>query len=69
MITGDPTMAETHAAANQSTTRPAAAPPPKPARRSLRSFFWGSLIGALILIPALSHFLLRTPSQARGFGR
>ena len=31
-------------------------------------FVW-NMIGALILIPALSHFLLRTPAQARGFGR
>jgi len=31
-------------------------------------FLW-NMIGALILIPALSHFLLKTPAQARGFGR
>jgi predicted RND superfamily exporter protein len=31
-------------------------------------FVW-NMIGALILIPALSHFLLKTPAQARGFGR
>ena len=31
-------------------------------------FVW-NMIGALILIPALSHFLLRTPAHARGFGR
>jgi uncharacterized protein len=31
-------------------------------------FLW-NMIGALILIPVLSHFLLRTPEQARGFGR
>jgi predicted RND superfamily exporter protein len=31
-------------------------------------FVW-NMIGALILIPALSHFLLRTPAQARAFGR
>jgi hypothetical protein len=59
MITGDPTMAETPAAASQSTTRPAAAPPPlKPPRRSFRSFFWGSLIGALILIGLYTMFML-----------
>ena len=59
MITGDPTMAETPAAASQSTTRPAAASPPlKPPRRSFRSFFWGSLIGALILIGLYTMFML-----------
>ena len=58
MITGDPTMAETPAAASQSTTRPAAAPPPKPPRRSFRSFFWGSMIGALILIGLYTMFML-----------
>ena len=31
-------------------------------------FLW-NMIGALILIPALSHFLLRTPAQAKAFGR
>ncbi len=31
-------------------------------------FLW-NMIGALVLIPALSHFLLRTPAQARAFGR
>jgi hypothetical protein len=31
-------------------------------------FLW-NMIGALILIPALSHFLLRTPEQARGSSR
>ena len=30
-------------------------------------FLW-NMIGALILIPALSHFLLKTPAQARAFG-
>lgn len=30
-------------------------------------FLW-NMIGALILIPALSHFLLRTPAQAKAFG-
>ncbi|MBL8421152.1 MAG: RND family transporter [Dechloromonas sp.] len=30
-------------------------------------FLW-NMIGALVLIPALSHFLLRTPAQARAFG-
>jgi predicted RND superfamily exporter protein len=29
-------------------------------------FLW-NMIGALVLIPALSHFLLRTPEQARGW--
>jgi hypothetical protein len=28
-----------------------------------------NMIGALILIPALSYFLLRTPEQARGSRR
>ena len=31
-------------------------------------FLW-NMIGALVLIPALSHFLLRTPAQAKAFGR
>ena len=31
-------------------------------------FLW-NMIGALILIPALSHFLLRTAAQAKAFGR
>ena len=30
-------------------------------------FLW-NMIGALVLIPALSHFLLKTPAQARAFG-
>lgn len=57
MITGDPTMAETPAAASQSTP-PAAVPPSRPPRRSFRSFFWGSLIGALILIGLYTMFML-----------
>jgi len=31
-------------------------------------FLW-NMIGALVLIPALSHFLLKTPDQAKAFGR
>ena len=31
-------------------------------------FLW-NMIGALVLIPALSHFLLKTPAQAKAFGR
>ena len=31
-------------------------------------FLW-NMIGALVLIPALSHFLLKTPVQAKAFGR
>jgi uncharacterized protein len=27
-----------------------------------------NMIGALVLIPALSHFLLKTPAQAKAFG-
>ena len=51
-------MAETPAAAGSSTTTPAPAPPSKPPRRSFRSFFWGSLIGALILIGLYTMFML-----------
>ena len=50
-------MAETPAAASQSTP-PAAVPPSRPPRRSFRSFFWGSLIGALILIGLYTMFML-----------
>jgi hypothetical protein len=48
-------MTESNAAASQSTTRPAATPPP---RRSFRSFVWGSLIGALLLIGLYTMFML-----------
>lgn len=54
-------MAETPAAGSQPTTTPAAtrpASPPKPPRRSFKSFFWGSLIGALILIGLYTMFML-----------
>ncbi|MBK6351697.1 MAG: hypothetical protein V9E93_04355 [Steroidobacteraceae bacterium] len=51
-------MADTPAAASQSTTRPAATSSPKPPRRSFKSFFWGSLIGALILIGLYTLFML-----------
>jgi hypothetical protein len=51
-------MAETPAAASQSTPPPAATPPSRPPRRSFRSFFWGSLIGALILIGLYTMFML-----------
>jgi hypothetical protein len=53
-------MAETPATASPATT-PAAAPPPsplKPPRRSFKSFFWGSLLGALILIGLYTMFML-----------
>jgi hypothetical protein len=45
-------MAEMPAAASPST------PPLKPPRRSFRSFFWGSLIGALVLIGLYTLFML-----------
>jgi hypothetical protein len=50
-------MAETPAASS-STTKPAAAPSQKPPRRSFRSWFWGSLIGALVLIGLYTMFML-----------
>jgi hypothetical protein len=54
-------MAETPAATTSSTTVPAGTPPSpllKPPRRSFKSFFWGSLIGALILIGLYTLFML-----------
>jgi hypothetical protein len=54
-------MAETPATASSSTRTPAATPPSpplKPPRRSFRSFFWGSLVGALILIGLYTLFML-----------
>jgi hypothetical protein len=50
-------MAETPAAATPS-TQPPVAPPLKPPRRSFKSFFWSSLIGALILIGLYTLFML-----------
>jgi hypothetical protein len=54
-------MAETPVAATSSTQTPAAKPPSpplKPPRRSFKSFFWSSLIGALILIGLYTLFML-----------
>ena len=51
-------MAETPAAASPSTTSATAPPPLKPPRRSFKSYFWGSLIGALILIGLYTMFML-----------
>ncbi|MDH4164874.1 MAG: hypothetical protein OEY13_02065 [Gammaproteobacteria bacterium] len=48
-------MAETTAAGSQPTTP---APSLKPPRRSFKSFFWGSLVGALILIGLYTMFML-----------
>lgn len=53
-------MAETPAAANSSTGSPAGVPPApaRPPRRSFRSWFWSSLIGALLLIALYTMFML-----------
>jgi hypothetical protein len=54
-------MAETPVAASPSTTTPPAsapAPAPKPPRRSFRSWLWGSLFGALVLIALYTLFML-----------
>jgi hypothetical protein len=52
-------MAETPVASPSSTsTAPAGAPAPKPPRRSFRSWLWGSLIGALVLIGLYTMFML-----------
>ena len=51
-------MAETPAAASPSTPTPAVTAPSKPPRRSFKSYFWGSLIGALILIGLYTMFML-----------
>ena len=51
-------MAETPVAATSSRPTPAAPPPPKPPRRSFKSFFWSSLVGALILIGLYTLFML-----------
>ncbi|MGB7903951.1 MAG: hypothetical protein WCF43_04610 [Steroidobacteraceae bacterium] len=48
-------MAETPAAGSQPTTP---APSLKPPRRSFKSFFWGSLVGALILVGLYTMFML-----------
>jgi hypothetical protein len=45
------------AATTQAPTR-TNAPAPRPPRRSFRSYFWGSLIGALILIGLYTLFML-----------
>jgi hypothetical protein len=37
---------------------PAPAPPARPPRRSFRSWFWGSILGALLLIGLYTAFLL-----------
>jgi hypothetical protein len=56
---GIPTMAETPAAASPSTTTsPVKAPAPKPPRRSFRSWFWGSMAGAVLLITLYTLFML-----------
>jgi hypothetical protein len=39
-------------------TQPAATPPVKPPRRSFRSWLWGSLFGALLLIGLYTAFML-----------
>ena len=52
-------MAETPVASPPPTiTAPAGAPAPKPPRRSFRSWLWGSLIGALVLIGLYTLFML-----------
>jgi hypothetical protein len=52
-------MAETPVASPPPTsTAPASAPAPKPPRRSFRSWLWGSLIGALVLIGLYTMFML-----------
>ena len=55
-------MAETPAAARPSTpTTATGAPPPpvaKPPRRSFRSWFWGSMLGAVLLIALYTMFML-----------
>jgi hypothetical protein len=52
-------MAETPAAANPSTTTTATgAPAPRPPRRSFRSWLWGSLFGAVLLIALYTLFML-----------
>jgi len=55
-------MAETPAAArpSTSTTATGAPPPPaaKPPRRSFRSWFWGSMLGAVLLIALYTMFML-----------
>ncbi len=54
-------MAETPTAANATTpATPPIAPPPaaRPPRRSFRSWLWGSLFGALVLIGLYTAFML-----------
>src|SRR5512139_1629556 len=52
-------MAETPAASPPPTiTAPASAPAPRPPRRSFRSWLWGSLIGALLLIVLYTMLML-----------
>jgi hypothetical protein len=52
-------MAETPVAATPSTTSPpASAPAPKPPRRSFRSWLWGSLLGAAVLIALYTLVML-----------
>ncbi len=54
-------MAETRAAASPATpTVTAGAPPPasRPPRRSFRSWFWGSMLGAVLLIALYTMFML-----------
>jgi hypothetical protein len=51
-------MAETPIAAPPSPSTPASPPAARPPRRSFRSWFWGSLIGALLLIGLYTMFML-----------
>jgi hypothetical protein len=50
-------MAETPAAPS-TTSPPASAPAPKPPRRSFRSWLWGSLLGAIVLIALYTLVML-----------